>query len=126
MKNKILIIDDDFSIREFYKTFFSENGFDIITAEDGIKGIEYFKKQRPDIVLLDISMPEKNGLDVLREIKEIDEEVPVFLLTAYEEYKRNFASLYAEEYFVKTKKKPSFILERAVKAIEKRKSKLKY
>jgi len=124
MKNKILIIDDDFSIREFYKTFFMENGFDVITAEDGIVGLEYFKEQRPDIILLDISMPEKNGLDVLREIREIDEEIPVFLLTAYEEHKRNFASLYADEYFVKTKK-PSLILERAEKAIEKRKSKLK-
>jgi len=124
MKNKILIIDDDFSIREFYKTFFMENGFDVITAEDGIVGLEYFKDKKPDIILLDISMPEKNGLDVLREIREIDEEIPVFLLTAYEEHKRNFASLYADEYFVKTKK-PSLILERAEKAIEKRKSKLK-
>ncbi|UOD35785.1 response regulator [Deferribacteraceae bacterium V6Fe1] len=124
MKNKVLIIDDDFSIREFYKTFFAENGFDVITAEDGIVGLKYFKEQRPDIILLDISMPEKNGLDVLREIREIDEDIPVFLLTAYEEHKRNFASLYADEYFVKTKK-PSLILERVEKAIEKRKSKLK-
>jgi DNA-binding response OmpR family regulator len=124
MKNKVLIIDDDFSIREFYKTFFVENGFDVITAEDGIVGLEYFKEQKPDIILLDISMPEKNGLDVLREIREIDEDIPVFLLTAYEEHKRNFASLYADEYFVKTKK-PSLILERVEKAIEKRRSKLK-
>lgn len=124
MKNKILIIDDDFSIREFYKTFFMENGFDVITAEDGIVGLEYFKDKKPDIILLDISMPEKNGLDVLREIREIDENIPVFLLTAYEEHKRNFASLYADEYFVKTKK-PSLILERVEKAIEKRRSKLK-
>ncbi|MBC7197389.1 MAG: response regulator [Deferribacterales bacterium] len=124
MKNKVLIIDDDFSIREFYKTFFVENGFDVITAEDGIVGLEYFKEQKPDIILLDISMPEKNGLDVLREIREIDENIPVFLLTAYEEHKRNFASLYADEYFVKTKK-PSLILERVEKAIEKRRSKLK-
>ncbi|MDK2791460.1 MAG: two-component system, OmpR family, response regulator Irr [Deferribacteres bacterium] len=124
MKNKVLIIDDDYSVREFYKTFLVENGYEVLTAEDGNEGYEVFKNNKPDLILLDISMPQKNGLDVLREIREVDEDIPVFLLTAYEEHKRNFASLYADEYFVKTKK-PSLILDRMKKTIERRKAKIK-
>lgn len=118
MKRKILLIDDDLSVREFYGEYLEEKGFDVYLASDGLKGLELYKEKRPDLVLLDISMPEKSGLEVLKEIRQINGSVPVFMLTAYEEHKRNFASLYADEYFVKTKR-PSLIVERIEKALSK-------
>lgn len=117
IKGKILLIDDDLSIREFYKEYLEEKGFEVYLAPDGFQGLSLYKEKMPDLVLLDISMPQKSGLEVLKEIRQINDSVPVFMLTAYEEYKRNFSALYADEYFVKTKR-PSLILERIEKALE--------
>lgn len=115
---KILVVDDEFSIREYYKEFLKDNGYDVIVASGGKEGLEMFKTETPDLVLLDISMPDTNGMDVLKGMKRLNEEIPVFLLTAYEQYKRNFASLYAEEYLVKNKK-PEFILKKIKEFINK-------
>jgi len=103
-KKKILIIDDEEHIRAHYKELLEEQGFEVRTAEDGIIGLAIFKDEKFDLILLDVNMPEKSGLEVLKDIKAIDDHQVVFLLTAYDEYKRNFASLYAEEYFTKDKK----------------------
>ena len=108
---KILVVDDEFSIREYYKEFLTDNGYEVILASGGEEGLELFQTEKPDLVLLDISMPDINGMDVLKQMKKTYEKIPVFLLTAYEQYKRNFASLYAEEYLVKNKR-PDFILKK--------------
>ncbi len=108
---KVLVVDDEFSIREYYKEFLCDNGFEAIMASGGQEGLELFKSENPDLVLLDISMPDINGMDILKEMKKINDKIPVFLLTAYEQYKRNFASLYAEEYLVKNKR-PDLILKK--------------
>lgn len=104
MPKKILIIDDEEHIRAHYTELLSDHGYEVSSEEDGIKGLETFRDGEFDLVLLDVNMPEKSGLEVLKEIKAVKESQVVFLLTAYDEYKRNFASLYAEEYFTKDKK----------------------
>jgi len=104
MGKKILIIDDEQNIRDHYKGLLTEQGFEVETAEDGSSGLEAFKNENFDLILLDVNMPGKSGLEVLRDIKFHKENQLVFLLTAFDEYKRNFASLYAEEYFTKDKK----------------------
>jgi DNA-binding response OmpR family regulator len=107
----ILVVDDELSLREYYKEFLSENGYKVIVAENGKEGIDAFVNHNPDLVLLDISMPDTNGIVILKEMKKLNSNIPVFLLTAYEEHKRNFATLYAEEYIIKNKK-PEIILKR--------------
>jgi len=101
---KILIIDDEEHIRAHYTELLGEKGFDVSSAVDGTSGIKAFKDGQFDLVLLDVNMPDKSGLEVLKEIKSMKDSQVVFLLTAFDEYKRNFASLYAEEYFTKDKK----------------------
>ncbi|MGE4267747.1 MAG: response regulator [Deferribacterales bacterium] len=101
---KILIIDDEEHIRDHYQNLLTEKGFKVDTAENGTVGLEMFRAGEYDLVLLDVNMPDRSGLEVLKDIKSVKEGQVVFLLTAYEEYKRNFASLYAEEYFTKDKK----------------------
>lgn len=104
MGKTILIIDDEKHIRDHYQQLLTEKGFSVDTAENGESGLEKYKAGEYDLVLLDVNMPDKSGLEVLKEIKMINDSQVVFLLTAYDEYKRNFASLYAEEYFTKDKK----------------------
>ena len=104
MSKRILIVDDEEHIREHYQQLLTEKGFEVDTAHDGTSGLEVFRNGNYDLVLLDVNMPDKSGLEVLKEIKMQKDSQVVFLLTAYEEYKRNFASLYAEEYFTKDKK----------------------
>jgi len=101
---KILIIDDEEHIRAHYTELLTEKGFEVDSAEDGTSGLEAFKNGNYDLILLDVNMPDKSGLEVLKEIKSVKDSQVVFLLTAFDEYKRNFASLYAEEYFTKDKK----------------------
>lgn len=104
MAKRILIIDDEEHIRAHYQELLTEQGFEVETAFDGESGLAAYKGGQFDLVLLDVNMPDKSGLEVLKEIKGVKDSQVVFLLTAFDEYKRNFASLYAEEYFTKDKK----------------------
>lgn len=78
----ILIIDDEIGPRESLRILF-KNKYDVITAENGFKGLEILKSQKVDIVILDLKMPQKNGIEVLSEIRQINKNVPVIILTGY-------------------------------------------
>jgi DNA-binding response OmpR family regulator len=81
MNTKILIIDDDPHISEALKLYLEKEGHEIKNAYDGIEGINMFKSVDPDLVLLDIMMPGKDGWQVCREIREISSK-PIIMLTA--------------------------------------------
>ncbi len=81
MNTKILIIDDDPHISEALRLYLEKEGFKVKNAYDGIEGISMFKTVDPDIVLLDIMMPGKDGWAVCREIREISSK-PIIMLTA--------------------------------------------
>ena len=78
---KILVIDDDSNISDLLKIYFENEGYDVKTAEDGVEGLNYFKVFEPDLVLLDIMMPKKDGWQVCREILEISSK-PIIMITA--------------------------------------------
>jgi DNA-binding response OmpR family regulator len=80
---KILIVEDDVFIRDIYQVKFSQEGFDVTTAEDGIKAMEILENMVPDIILLDIIMPYMNGMEVLKKIRSNDalKNVPIIMLT---------------------------------------------
>lgn len=111
MKTRVLIVDDEEGVREFYKDFLLEHGFEVLTASNAREGLRITEENHLDVVLMDIDMPGLSGLDALKELREIDDKIPVLLLTAYERFKRNFSSLYADEYIVKDKK-PDFVLRK--------------
>ena len=81
MKNKVLIIEDDEDIVNMLKDYLTKESFEASTALNGKEGIEVFKKEEPDIVLLDVMMPVMNGYETLQEIRKFS-EVPVIMLTA--------------------------------------------
>jgi DNA-binding response OmpR family regulator len=78
---KALIIDDDPHISELLRLYFDKDGFEVVTCYDGIEAIDVFPQVNPDIVVLDLMLPGKDGYDVLREIRR-SSSVPVIMLTA--------------------------------------------
>lgn len=102
MKTKILMIDDDSNICESVKLYLEHEGYDVKIANDGVQGIDAFKIYDPNIVLLDIMMPKKDGWQVCREIREIS-SVPIMMITAKGEVFDKVLSLElgADDYLVK-------------------------
>ena len=81
MDTKLLIIDDDPNICDMLKLYFENEGYKVKTVNDGLEGVNYFKMYEPDLVLLDIMMPRKDGWQVCREIREVSSK-PVIMITA--------------------------------------------
>lgn len=81
MATGILVIDDDLNICEMLRIYFENEGYEVKTANDGVEGISFFKLYEPDLVLLDIMLPKKDGWQVCREIREISSK-PVIMITA--------------------------------------------
>lgn len=80
-KSKILIVDDEVNICELIRLYIEKEGYDAVIANDGSRAIEYFKTCSPDLVLLDIMLPVKDGWQVCREIRAIS-DTPIIMLTA--------------------------------------------
>ena len=81
MSTKILVIDDDANIGELLRIFLEKENYDVELAADGVAGLEKFKQSEPDLVLLDIMLPRKDGWQVCREIREISQK-PIIMITA--------------------------------------------
>ncbi len=81
MKEKILLIDDEPEIRDLLAELLKDEGYTIYQAEDGVNGLEIFKNEDMDLVITDVRMPRKNGIELLREIRESRAEVDVIILT---------------------------------------------
>ena len=82
---KILVIDDDQSIRETLTTFLKRQGYNPISAEDGMKGVQSVKEEQPELVICDYKMPKMTGLEVLEKIKEISPGIHFIMITAFDE-----------------------------------------
>lgn len=79
--SKILVVDDEKAIVDILKFNLSREGFDVITASDGEEGIEVFRREQPDLILLDIMMPKIDGLQACKTIRN-ESSVPIIMLTA--------------------------------------------
>jgi len=81
LDTKILVIDDDNAVCETLKSYFEKEGYEVKTVNDGVAGVDSFKLYSPDIVLLDIVLPKKDGWQVCREIREVSNQ-PVIMISA--------------------------------------------
>ena len=102
MRKKVLVIDDEKSIRDIIGEYLTQEGFEFVEAPDGIRGLEIFRSAGPDLVILDVMMPKMDGWKVCREIRS-ESVTPVIMLTARgEEYDKLFGfELGADDYMVK-------------------------
>ncbi len=103
MNDKILVIDDDESIRQSLKNLLSRLGYFVLTAESGNSGLELIRKYSPDLVISDIRMPGLTGLELLKRIKELNINSKVILITAHDDVQTTIESIQngAYEYFEK-------------------------
>ena len=99
---KILIVDDEASIRMLYREEFQDEGYQVIEAEDGHKLTERIEKDQPDVIVLDIKMAAYDGLDLLQEIRQKFQDLPVIISSAYGAYKGDYKTLAADYYVVKS------------------------
>lgn len=81
-KYKVLVADDEKSIRDFLRLYLTKKGFEVVEASTGRQDLEQFQLEKPHIVLLDIDMPELNGLETLRRLREISPESKIIMVTA--------------------------------------------
>ncbi len=82
-KPRVLVIDDEKPICEILKKFLEKKGYEVSTANNGAEGVGVAKQERIDIAICDIKMPGMSGLEVTREIKKVDQRIPVLIITAY-------------------------------------------
>ena len=121
-KYKILLVDDEKDILEFLSYNLEKEGFIVFTANNGIEGLDLAQEHKPDLIILDVMMPEMDGVTVCQKIREIqilDETLILFLTARSEEYSElaGFAAG-ADDYITKPIK-PKLLISR-VKAILKR------
>lgn len=115
-KKKIMIVEDDTFVMDIYQTKLSQEGFDIISAVDGVEAIKKLETETPDLILLDIVMPYMGGMEVLKKIKEDEKtkKIPVVLLTNLSQ-KEDIdlgLGLGASDYLIKSHFTPSEVLEK--------------
>ena len=99
---KLLVVDDDKNQGQLYKMDLEDDGHEVTLAASGPEGLEAIKLGRPDLIVLDISMPGMDGIETLGKILAQDRTLPVILNTAYSNYKNNFMTWSADGYVVKS------------------------
>ncbi len=98
----ILLVEDDKNQCLLYEQELRLEGYDIVTVNDGKDAIKKVQEQRPDIIIMDISLPKLNGLEAMGMILSKNKGVPIIINTAYCNYKDNFMSWAADAYIVKS------------------------
>ena len=118
---KIAIIEDDPVISQMYRMKFEADGFDVQLANNGKIGVELVEKFHPDIILLDLQMPEMNGVDALKVMRSNGwgKNIPTIVLTnlGQEEAPKELASLNVHSYIVKAELTPRQVVERVKSAL---------
>ena len=121
-KYKILLIEDDADQILMYQTKFEKDGYEFISANNGTKGLELAKKEKPDIILLDIVMDEMDGIEVLKRIRTDKEtsDLKVILLTnlVVKEKIDEGKKFGALDYIIKSQVEPSNLVKRVRKFLK--------
>lgn len=118
---KILLVEDDEDIREMYAATFMKKGFTVFTAQDGRSALEKLANKEPDILLLDIMMPNVDGYQVLKEVrKNMKRYVPVIMLTNLDpgHFERHAQFDDVDDYLIKSHHSPSEVLAKVVEVMK--------
>jgi DNA-binding response OmpR family regulator len=118
---KIAIVEDDMTISQMYRMKFESEGFEVQTAENGKIGVELCESMRPDMVLMDLRMPEMTGEEAIKKIRATDwgKHTPIIVLTnlGEEEAPESLKTLGIHSYIVKAELTPSQVTQRVKDAL---------
>lgn len=121
-KNKILIIEDETALLYALQAQLSQNGFEILTATQGSEGLEKIKRFNPDLIVLDVLLPDMHGFEVLKQIKKDPKikNIPVIILSnvGEKETVEEGLKLGADDYIIKTKHTLEEVLEKIKQALK--------
>jgi CheY-like chemotaxis protein len=99
----ILVVDDEKNIRLLYKAELEDEGYKVLTASNGLEALDVLKKETVDLVLLDIKMPEMDGPEFLRHIRQFNQTLPIIISTAYgDQVSQDFSAWLSDDYALKT------------------------
>jgi len=122
MAVKLLLVEDDPTVQRMYVHSFSEAGFEVMTADDGQLGVAAAVSQLPDIIIMDVMMPNMNGIDALKLLKENDQtkNIPVIMLSAFEDEAllKQALDLGVARYLIKSNLEPSIIVDLTNETLE--------
>ena len=120
---KILFIEDESALQKTFRDVLEKEGYQMISALDGESGLRLAKSQKPDLILLDLILPRKDGFEVLKELKEDEatKEIPVIVLTNLEDIEsvEKAIELGATTYLVKAQYTLEEVIQKVKKALEK-------
>lgn len=115
------VVEDEQSIAQMYKLKFEKEGYQVFTAENGLKGLEELQKHHPDVILLDLMMPEMTGFEMLKELRKKDwgEKTKVIILTnvSEEESARKVKELGVSDFIIKANTTPQQVVDTVKKVI---------
>jgi DNA-binding response OmpR family regulator len=100
--SKLLVVEDEQHQRELYAMELQEEGYQVDQASNGKEAVELVKNNKYDLVVLDIRMPEMDGIEALGKILSRDKKIPIIIYTAYSNYKSNFMTWTADAYITKS------------------------
>lgn len=83
MSERVLVVDDEPSMREFLEIMLSQDGYEVSAASTGEEGIRMFRESEPDVIITDVKMPGMSGLDLIREVHGVNQNLPIIAITAY-------------------------------------------
>ena len=99
---KLLIVEDEKNLRTLYKNEFKGEGYEVFLAKEGEEAIKIAEKETPDLIIMDIRMPQMDGIEVMKKILEKNKDLPIIINSAYSSYMDNFMSWAAKAYVIKS------------------------
>ncbi len=86
-KKRILVVDDEADVRAYLSALFEDAGYAVLTADDGLQALDVTHREKPDLITLDISMPEQSGVRTYRQLKTEEglKQIPVIIITGFSE-----------------------------------------
>jgi len=102
MKKKLLIVEDEKNLCLLYREELTKAGYKVTAVADADTALEQISKQTFDLIVTDIRMPAKNGIELITQIMALHKDIPIIINTAYQSYKHDFMTWAADAYIVKS------------------------